>query len=71
MGSINHVKDNTITLMSTEKKKPLNRDKALNDATGQFGEEPRPDPLSDTSPDSNQSIEDIRRKAARKISRHI
>lgn len=58
--------------MSTEKKKPLNRDQALNDATsGQMGEEPRPDPLPDPLSDSNQSIEDSRRKAARKISRHV
>ena len=58
--------------MSTGKNKPLNRDQALNDATsGQMGEEPTPDYLPDPSPDSNQSIEDSRRKAARKNSRHI
>jgi hypothetical protein len=58
--------------MSTEKKKPLNRDEALNDATsGQMGEEPTPDFLPEPLPDSNQSIEDSRRKAARKTSRHI
>jgi hypothetical protein len=58
--------------MSTEKKKPLDRDQALNDATsGQMGEEPRPDPLPDPTPDSNQSIEDFRRNAARRTSRHI
>ncbi len=35
--------------MSTEKKKPLNRDQALNDATsGQMGEEPTPDTRSIT-----------------------
>jgi hypothetical protein len=58
--------------MSTEKKKTLNRDQALNDATsGQMGEEPRPDPLPDPLSDSNQSIDGSRRKAARKISRHV
>jgi hypothetical protein len=58
--------------MSTEKKKPLNRDEGLNDATsGQMGEEPTSDFLPETLPDSNQSIEDSRRKAARKTSRHI
>ena len=58
--------------MSTEKKKPLNRDQALNDATsGQMGEEPRPDPLPDPLPDSDQGIEESRRKAARKISKHV
>ncbi len=35
--------------MSTEKKNPLKRDQALNDATGgQFGEEPSSFPQSDT-----------------------
>jgi hypothetical protein len=29
-----------------------------------MGEEPRPDPLADTSADLNQGIEDSRRKAA-------
>jgi hypothetical protein len=58
--------------MSTEKKNPLKRGQALNDATnGQMGEEPRPDPLPDSSPDLNQGIEDSRRKAARKLSKHI
>ena len=43
--------------MGIEKKKPLKRDQALHDAThGQFGEEPRPEPLPDEkeeTPDSN------------------
>jgi hypothetical protein len=58
--------------MSTEKKNPLKRDQALNDATsGQMGEEPRPDPLPDTSTDMNQGIQDSQRKVARKLSKHI
>jgi hypothetical protein len=58
--------------MSTEKKNPLKRDQALNDATtGQMGEEPRPDPSPNPLPDSDQNIEDSREKAARKISKHI
>jgi hypothetical protein len=61
--------------MSVEKKNPLKRGQALNDATsGQMGEEPRPDPLpDDASPDLNlnHDIEDSRRKAARKFSKHI
>jgi hypothetical protein len=49
--------------MSTEKKNPLKRDQALNDATsGQFGEEPRPEPYHDNDP---------RREAARKKSKTI
>lgn len=65
--------------MSTEKKKPLNRDQALNDATsGQFGEEPRPHPKPGTSGygDRSSSDSDIerpesRRRAARRMSRDI
>jgi hypothetical protein len=58
--------------MSIEKKNPLKRDQALNDATsGQMGEEPRPEPLPDPSPDLKQGVEDSRRKAARKLSKHI
>jgi hypothetical protein len=54
--------------MSTERKNPLKRDQALNDATsGQLGEEPRAEPM--TKPEYN--IEDIRTKTARKISRDI
>lgn len=44
--------------MSTEKKKPLKRDQALNDATsGQFGDEPRPEPMPSSS-DDRPSISD-------------
>jgi hypothetical protein len=58
--------------MSLEKKNPLKRDQALNDATsGQMGEEPRPEPLPDPSPDLKQGVKDSRRKAARKLSKHI
>jgi hypothetical protein len=41
--------------MSVERKNPLKRDQALNDATsGQIGEEPRPEPSSSSSePSSN------------------
>ena len=54
--------------MSTEKKNPLKRDQALNDATsGQMGEEPRFVPETETA---NKNI-DSRLKAARKISREI
>ena len=51
--------------MSVERKNPLKRDQALNDATsGQIGEEPRPEPSSEPS-----DIIQQRRKAARKMSR--
>ena len=49
--------------MSTEKKNPLKRDQALNDATGgRLGEEPHPDPYPENDP---------RREAARKKSRRL
>jgi hypothetical protein len=58
--------------MSIEKRNPMKRDQALNDATsGQMGEEPRPDPLPDSSTDVDQTIQDSQRKAARKLSKHI
>lgn len=39
--------------MSTERKKPRDRDQALNDATGGvLGEEPRPDPYPENDPRS-------------------
>jgi hypothetical protein len=58
--------------MSVEKKNPLKRDHALNDATsGQMGEEPRPELLPDSPVDTNQSIEDSRRKTARKLSKQV
>ena len=54
--------------MSIERKNPLKRDQALNDATsGQIGEEPRPEPSSGPSSDINEQ----RIKAARKMSRDI
>ena len=59
--------------MSTERKNPLKRDQALNDATsGQLGEEPRPEPLrrpSESETDNN--IRNLRIRAARKMSRDI
>jgi hypothetical protein len=58
-----------------EKKKPLKRDQALHDAThGQFGEEPRPEPLPDekeeTLDSNNNNVKD-RIKAARRKSRSV
>ena len=55
--------------MSTEKKKPIKRDQALNDATsGQFGEEPL-----DISEEHSamQEQEDQRKQIARKFSKNI
>jgi hypothetical protein len=53
------------TSMSVERKNPLKRDQALNDATsGQIGEEPRPEPSSEPS-----DIKEQRRETARKMSR--
>ena len=55
--------------MSTEKKKPLTRDQALNDATsGQFGEEPLDIPEEHSA---MQKHEDERKKIARKFSKNI
>jgi hypothetical protein len=54
--------------MSTEKKNPLKRDQALNDATsGQMGEEPRA--VAVNQPDEERK--DSRVKAARELSREI
>jgi hypothetical protein len=53
--------------MSIERKNPLKRDQALNDATsGQIGEEPRPEPSPKPSDINEQRI-----KAARKMSRSL
>jgi hypothetical protein len=58
--------------MSSERKNPLKRDQALNDATnGQFGEQPRPEPLPEMDIGKDESIQDSQRKAARKMSRSI
>ena len=55
--------------MSIEKKNPLKRDQALNDATsGQMGEEPRSVPTSEFDENKNR---ESRIKAARKLSREI
>jgi hypothetical protein len=49
--------------VNVEKKNPLKRDQALNDATnGQLGEEPRPEPISDLK---GQNIRDQARKMSR------
>ena len=57
--------------MSVERKNPLKRDQALNDATsGQIGEEPRPEPSSPSSGPSFD-INEQRIKAARKMSRDL
>lgn len=54
--------------MSTERKNPLKRDQALNDATnGQMGEEPRSVHVNESSEENKNS----REKAARKLSRDI
>ena len=48
--------------MNVERKNPLKRDQALNDATnGQLGEEPMPEPISD--------LKDQAMKTAHKMSR--
>jgi hypothetical protein len=60
--------------MSVERKNPLKRDQALNDATnGQIGEEPRPEPSSPSSSSSEPSsnINEQRIRAARKMSRDL
>jgi hypothetical protein len=58
--------------MSSERKNPLKRDQALNDATsGQFGEEPRPEPAPEMDNGKNENIGDSQRKAARKMSRSM
>ena len=55
--------------MSIEKKNPLKRDQALNDATsGQMGEEPRSVPSTEFDKNNNR---DYRVNAARKLSREI
>ena len=61
--------------MSTERKNPVKRDQALNDATsGQLGEEPELEPSwrpyeSETETDNN--ITNSRVRATRRISRYI
>jgi hypothetical protein len=58
--------------MSVERKNPLKRDQALNDATsGQIGEEPRPEPSSPSSSEPSSDINEQRIKAARKMSRSL
>lgn len=55
--------------MSTEKRKSLKRDQALNDAaSGQFGEEPSDIPQEHSEIQEN---EDARKKAARKLSKNM
>lgn len=53
--------------MSTERKNPLNRDQALNDATsGQLGKDPRLEPSRRPSEsETDNRIRDSRIKAAR------
>jgi hypothetical protein len=56
--------------MSVERKNPLKRDQALNDAShGQMGEEPRSTPKPELQPTSD--LKDQQMKAARKMSRHL
>ena len=60
-----------LTLMSVERKNPLKRDQALNDATsGQIGEEPRPEPSPSSKPSDN-NLNEQRLKSARKMSRDL
>ncbi|MEO9321578.1 MAG: hypothetical protein ABI361_13005 [Nitrososphaera sp.] len=50
--------------MSTERKNPLKRDQALNDATaGQLGEQPRAGP----APTPEDSTRDLARKKSRQL----
>ena len=50
-----------LRLMSVERKNPLKRDQALNDATsGQIGEEPRPEPSSSKPSDINEQRMKVR-----------
>lgn len=64
--SINDIA-NYMYIMSVERKNPLKRDQALNDATsGQIGEEPRSVPGEQTNDLKNE-----RMKTARKISRDM
>jgi hypothetical protein len=52
--------------MGVERKNPLKRDQALNDATsGQLGEEPR------SVPEQTSELKNKRMKTARKMSRDI
>ena len=58
--------------LSVERKNPLKRDQALNDATsGQIGEEPRPEPSSPSSSEPSSNVNEERIKAARKMSRDL
>jgi hypothetical protein len=53
-------------IMSVERKNPLKRDQALNDATsGQIGEEPR------SVPEQTSNLKNERMKTARKMSRDM
>jgi hypothetical protein len=55
-----------IDIMSVERKNPLKRDQALNDATsGQIGDEPR------SVPEQGSDLTNERMKTARKMSRDI
>lgn len=57
----------TCTNMSVERKNPLKRDQALNDATsGQIGDEPRSVPEQ-----QNNDLKNEQMKTARKMSRDI
>jgi hypothetical protein len=61
--------------MSVEKKNPLKRDQALNDATsGQMGEEPRSEPTPHPVADSQNTDlreKDWRRRTGRRMIREI
>jgi hypothetical protein len=54
--------------MSVERKNPLKRDQALNDATsGQIGEQPRPEP----SKPADDNFNEQRIRTAHKMSRDL
>jgi hypothetical protein len=55
-----------------KRKGPQERDQALHEAThGQFGEEPRPEPMPPLSEESSENYQQDRIKIARKKSRSI
>jgi hypothetical protein len=54
--------------MSVERKNPLKRDQALNDATsGQIGEEPRPEPSSPSSSEPSSDINETKKSTIESI----
>ena len=59
-------------MRDNKRKDPQERDQALHEAThGQFGEEPRPEPMPPLSEDSPENHQKDRIRTARKKSRSI